>query len=120
MPQEPQIGIEPMTARLRIGCSTTELLWRIPGEPDHRRCCRQRCDQGPAIHYRVANALARTRTAKPFGTTTSRWRVYQFHHEGVLLRSVMHPPCGPSAATASQLLVSHLRERRGSNPRPLE
>lgn len=25
---EPQIGIEPMTARLRIGCSTTELLWR--------------------------------------------------------------------------------------------
>jgi hypothetical protein len=25
--QEPQIGIEPMTARLRIECSTTELLW---------------------------------------------------------------------------------------------
>jgi hypothetical protein len=26
--KEPQIGIEPMTARLRIECSTTELLWR--------------------------------------------------------------------------------------------
>ena len=26
--QEPQVGIEPTTARLRIECSTTELLWR--------------------------------------------------------------------------------------------
>ena len=25
---EPQVGIEPTTARLRIECSTTELLWR--------------------------------------------------------------------------------------------
>jgi hypothetical protein len=28
-------------------------------------------------------ALARTRTATPFGTTPSRWRVYQFHHQGL-------------------------------------
>ena len=28
-PREPQVGIEPTTARLRIECSTTELLWRI-------------------------------------------------------------------------------------------
>ena len=28
MMSEPQIGIEPMTARLRIGCSTAELLWQ--------------------------------------------------------------------------------------------
>ena len=28
--REPQIGIEPTTARLRIECSTTELLWRLP------------------------------------------------------------------------------------------
>ena len=28
------------------------------------------------------NALERTRTAMPFGTTPSRWRVYQFHHQG--------------------------------------
>src|SRR5688572_23654764 len=27
-------------------------------------------------------ALERTRTAMPFGTTPSRWRVYQFHHQG--------------------------------------
>ena len=29
--KEPQIGIEPMTARLRIECSTTELLWHDRG-----------------------------------------------------------------------------------------
>src|SRR5262245_58901332 len=28
------------------------------------------------------HALARTRTATPCGTTPSRWRVYQFHHQG--------------------------------------
>ena len=31
---------------------------------------------------RSPSALARTRTATPFGTTPSRWRVYQFHHQG--------------------------------------
>jgi hypothetical protein len=30
---EPAVGIEPTTARLRIGCSTTELRWRAAGEP---------------------------------------------------------------------------------------
>ena len=59
---EPAVGIEPTTARLRIECSTTELLWR----PSAIR-----------LH-----ALARTRTATPCGTTPSRWRVYQFHHQG--------------------------------------
>ena len=29
-----------------------------------------------------ANALERTRTAMPYGTTPSRWRVSQFHHQG--------------------------------------
>jgi hypothetical protein len=65
---EPAVGIEPTTARLRIECSTTELRWRyaVSGRPtttDH-------------------HALARTRTVTPFGTTPSRWRVYQFHHQG--------------------------------------
>ena len=69
VPPEPQIGIEPMTARLRIGCSTTELLWRSPAGPSE-----------PASGQ--LHALARTRTATPFGTTPSRWRVYQFHHQG--------------------------------------
>ena len=32
------------------------------------------------------HALARIRTATPFGTTPSRWRVYQFHHQGEELR----------------------------------
>ncbi len=30
----------------------------------------------------IQSALERTRTAMPFGTTPSRWRVYQFHHQG--------------------------------------
>jgi hypothetical protein len=55
---EPAVGIEPTTARLRIECSTTELRWHSE------------------------DALARTRTVTPCGTTPSRWRVYQFHHQG--------------------------------------
>jgi hypothetical protein len=31
---------------------------------------------------RDLHALARIRTATPCGTTPSRWRVYQFHHQG--------------------------------------
>ena len=62
--REPAVGIEPTTARLRIGCSTTELRWRVE-------------------LLLVGHALARTRTATPFGTTPSRWRVYQFHHQGL-------------------------------------
>ena len=65
--KEPQIGIEPMTARLRIGCSTTELLWQT---------------MKTNLHRGFDHALARTRTATPYGTTPSRWRVYQFHHQG--------------------------------------
>ena len=38
--QEPQVGIEPTTARLRIECSTTELLWRDPARAMHRRVTR--------------------------------------------------------------------------------
>src|SRR3990172_6673615 len=34
------------------------------------------------IHLRL-HALARIRTETPYGTTPSRWRVYQFHHQGV-------------------------------------
>ena len=62
--KEPQVGIEPTTARLRIECSTTELRWQ------------------------ASHALARTRTATPCGTTPSRWRVYQFHHQGIYCRAV--------------------------------
>lgn len=102
---EPQIGIEPMTARLRIGCSTAELLWRTsPAET-------------------TPHALARTRTATPFSTTTSKWRVYQFHHEseppemapGVIVCCCFHHTC---VCRSHPALL--LRERRGSNPRPLE
>ncbi len=32
-PPEPAVGIEPTTARLRIGCSTTELRWRFQQVP---------------------------------------------------------------------------------------
>ena len=36
--QEPQVGIEPTTARLRIECSTTELLWRTVLQTCRRAC----------------------------------------------------------------------------------
>ena len=65
VPQEPPVRIELTTARLRIGCSTTELRWRRS----------------------LYNALARIRTATPFGTTPSRWRVYQFHHQGITCKA---------------------------------
>src|SRR6476660_2815102 len=71
---EPQVGIEPTTARLRIECSTPELLWR-----------------------RLLHALARIRTATPCGTTPSRWRVYQFHHQG---NSIPTGPTGLEPATS--------------------
>ena len=35
---------------------------------------------------RPNDALARIRTETPFGTTPSRWRVYQFHHQGIAKR----------------------------------
>src|SRR5689334_24602885 len=37
---------------------------------------------GGTCYQCVEDALARTRTATPCGTTPSRWRVYQFHHQG--------------------------------------
>src|SRR5215217_4044965 len=37
MNSEPAVGIEPTTARLRIGCSTTELRWRTV-EVNRRTC----------------------------------------------------------------------------------
>ena len=48
----------------------------------------------------LRSALARTRTATPFGTTPSRWRVYQFHHQGKLPRE---EGCGRGAATPVSL-----------------
>ena len=35
-----------------------------------------------AFCHLVSSALARIRTETPYGTTPSRWRVYQFHHQG--------------------------------------
>ena len=126
---EPAVGIEPTTARLRIGCSTTELLWR-------------------ETNRRTLHALARIRTETPCGTTPSRWRVYQFHHQGAALLQLSRTPVHASARpTSSSCIVrpascvlhrascivrpascgscepdpaSGKRERRGSNPRPLE
>ena len=33
-------------------------------------------------HPYHVHALTRIRTETPYGTTPSRWRVYQFHHQG--------------------------------------
>src|ERR1019366_608066 len=34
------------------------------------------------VHPYDLHALTRIRTETPYGTTPSRWRVYQFHHQG--------------------------------------
>ena len=80
--QEPAVGIEPTTARLRIECSTTELRWRY--------------------------ALERTRTATPFGTTPSRWRVYQFHHQGPA------PACIVTGLTGIEPATSGVTDRHSN------
>ena len=80
--QEPAVGIEPTTARLRIECSTTELRWRY--------------------------ALERTRTATPFGTTPSRWRVYQFHHQGPA------PACIVTGLTGLEPATSGVTDRHSN------
>src|SRR4051794_20473418 len=80
--REPAVGIEPTTARLRIECSTTELRWLASltrGAPAWS--CLESLHVGARSNSSF-NALARTRTATPCGTTPSRWRVYQFHHQG--------------------------------------
>src|SRR5688572_1759273 len=87
--REPQVRIELTTARLRIGCSTTELLWRRE------------------------DALARTRTATPFGTTPSRWRVYQFHHQGMPARY------GTFSCAAPPSCVLHVHGADGARTRDL-
>ena len=140
---KPAPGLEPGTARLRIGCSTTELSWRkLNDDSDPKPCPKHASSETtsapdfvtvaasqltpsparelnrrppdyesgalplsycgkfwifriPALRARrvpihqlalmrtgCGNALERTRTAMPFGTTPSRWRVYQFHHQG--------------------------------------
>ena len=86
--REPQTRIELVTARLRIGCSTAELLWRTSTAmarscTNHLACTIQLHERQTAKRHQ--HALARTRTATPFSTTTSKWRVYQFHHQSVRL-----------------------------------
>src|SRR4051812_49027776 len=79
-------------------------------------------------NVRELHALTRTRTATPFGTASSRLRVYQFHHQGlncrmiggwddrmIEQRAVSYPPILLSAYPPIPK-----RGRRGSNPQPLE
>jgi hypothetical protein len=77
---EPQVRIELTTARLRIGCSTPELLWQVYVLPYPDLLGGY--GTFPPASLEALYALERTRTAMPFGTTPSRWRVYQFHHQG--------------------------------------
>ena len=100
--EEPAVGIEPTTARLRIGCSTTELRW-------------QKTKPTPE-EWVGAHALERTRTATPFGTTPSRWRVYQFHHQGVaggpVRRTAVWPRPG-GGDRSSRIVKQPVKQRAG-------
>src|SRR3954465_10428753 len=67
------------------------------------------------------SALERTRTAMPFGTTPSRWRVYQFHHQGQPNSQLgVFATGATSHHRVPNCFFKKLRGRRGSNPRPLE
>ncbi len=99
-----------MTARLRIGCSTTELLWQGPDKPITEGAesgAIKKTDGAPSAAPRSydVHALARIRTATPFGTTPSRWRVYQFHHQG----NVLHTPTYGSDGARTRDLSSDSR-----------
>src|SRR6476661_6165090 len=60
------------------------------------------CDQ-------LVHALARTRTATPFGTTPSRWRVYQFHHQGLTREPGGGAPLGAAAGNREPGLLVETR-----------
>src|SRR5262245_24539799 len=69
-----EMGVSPLLPPIWRSCPTPQIAdgrGEIGGLPS------------PSSHLASGvNALARTRTATPFGTTPSRWRVYQFHHQG--------------------------------------
>ena len=89
---EPQKGIEPLTARLRIECSTTELLWQFPTEVPTLTCPDADSNRDALRHHPLKMACL---PISPPGRPIS-------------LRS--HP------ATCN--LQNFQRGRRGSNPRP--
>ena len=60
----------------------------------------------PPLHQ---HALARTRTATPFSTTTSKWRVYQFHHQSVRLTR-------PAELVCHTCHASHAQRNRSYGP----
>ncbi len=66
----------------------------------------------------IVHALARTRTATPCGTTPSRWRVYQFHHQGDYSRDGRWEARGWDENGACQSRISKLSSPT-SNIRPL-
>jgi hypothetical protein len=57
------------------------------------------------------DALARTRTATPCGTTPSRWRVYQFHHQGNSVRRLAHSPATPWTSKPTSCTRTTLERR---------
>jgi hypothetical protein len=54
------------------------------------------------LSYCGRYALERTRTAMPFGTTPSRWRVYQFHHQGNTAACCLPLAAGSQRTAASR------------------
>ena len=90
--QEPPVGVEPTTTRLRIESSTTELRWRSRTRMDTEisgwariGVSQRRIRVNPpfSAEIRDLSALARIRTGTALATAPSRQRVYQFHHQGV-------------------------------------
>ena len=138
--KEPQIGIEPMTARLRIECSTTELLWRDDADEKHNRAVRSTMG---TRHYRLPPSMP-SRGLEPrclsaqapqacVSTNFTTRAAVQTAPSGPIYPAVMpaqtsntnlqgQAPClsGGKDPPAPHHPPIHIRGRRGSNPRPLE
>jgi hypothetical protein len=72
---EPQVGIEPTTARLRIECSTTELLWRKYGMPwlgfEPRRLAAPPPQDGVSTSFTTRAIPSSSTAATPTDTPTT-------------------------------------------------
>ena len=137
---EPQVGIEPTTARLRIECSTTELLWRVPlgfapagvritaREPTNSPCPGSDSNRDAFPHHPLKMAcLPVSPPGLSYRQTTDKQQTNnrqttdkpQTNHR----QTTDKPQTNHRQTTDKQQRNNRQtteRERRGSNPRPLE
>ena len=117
---EPQVRIELTTARLRIGCSTPELLWQVLRNGPSTAAWSESTEP---IEHLQSKALASSTHAQCLSCPGADSNRYAFRHHPLKMACLPISPPGQShlqLAASDKLLAELLRGRRGSNPRPLE